>query len=79
MQGLAFQAAIGREHTQCRIDVDIFRQLPHLSCMPRRPWHAPSPPCRMDPAVTSVPFMTTIVDSTGLMLYFYIAKWLLKI
>eukprot|EP00879_Flechtneria_rotunda_P009902 GHRR01010355.1.p1 GENE.GHRR01010355.1~~GHRR01010355.1.p1 ORF type:complete len:220 (+),score=53.57 GHRR01010355.1:778-1437(+) len=30
-----------------------------------------------DPAVTSVPFMTTIVDSTGLIIYFYIAKWML--
>jgi Mg/Co/Ni transporter MgtE len=35
--------------------------------------------CRFDPAVTSVPFMTTIVDSTGLMLYFYIAKVILRI
>jgi Mg/Co/Ni transporter MgtE len=30
---------------------------------------------KFDPAVTSVPFMTTIVDSTGLVIYFYIAKW----
>jgi hypothetical protein len=35
--------------------------------------------CRFDPAVTSVPFMTTIVDSTGLVIYFYIAKWMLGI
>eukprot|EP00882_Tetradesmus_deserticola_P002963 GHRQ01003147.1.p1 GENE.GHRQ01003147.1~~GHRQ01003147.1.p1 ORF type:complete len:229 (+),score=58.55 GHRQ01003147.1:158-844(+) len=34
---------------------------------------------RFDPAVTSVPFMTTIVDSTGLIIYFYIAKWMLGI
>jgi Mg/Co/Ni transporter MgtE len=34
---------------------------------------------RLDPAVTSVPFMTTIVDSTGLMVYFYLAKWMLKL
>eukprot|EP00775_Hariotina_reticulata_P000725 gene725-1026_t len=34
---------------------------------------------RFDPAVTSVPFMTTIVDSTGLVIYFYIAKWMLGI
>lgn len=30
-----------------------------------------------DPAVTSVPFMTTIVDSTGLVIYFYLAKVML--
>lgn len=34
---------------------------------------------KFDPAVTSVPFMTTIVDSTGLIIYFYIAKWVLGI
>lgn len=34
---------------------------------------------KFDPAVTSVPFMTTIVDSTGLIIYFYIAKWMLGI
>lgn len=34
---------------------------------------------KFDPAVTSVPFMTTIVDSTGLVIYFYIAKWMLGI
>eukprot|EP00877_Chromochloris_zofingiensis_P006942 jgi/Chrzof1/2500/Cz11g17250.t1 len=34
---------------------------------------------RFDPAVTSVPFMTTIVDSTGLVIYFYIATWILNI
>lgn len=32
---------------------------------------------RFDPAVTSVPLVTTIVDSTGLVLYFYVAKWML--
>jgi Mg/Co/Ni transporter MgtE len=31
----------------------------------------------MNPAVTSVPLLTTIVDSTGLVIYFYIAKLLL--
>lgn len=31
-----------------------------------------------DPAVTSVPLVTTIVDSTGLVVYFYIAKLLLS-
>lgn len=34
---------------------------------------------RFDPAVTSVPLVTTIVDSTGLVVYFYIARWLLGI
>ena len=34
---------------------------------------------RLDPAVTSVPFMTTIVDSTCLVIYFYIAKAMLGI
>ncbi|KAI8477244.1 MAG: hypothetical protein J3K34DRAFT_398786 [Monoraphidium minutum] len=34
---------------------------------------------RFDPAVTSVPLVTTIVDSTGLVLYFFVAKWLLGI
>lgn len=29
---------------------------------------------KMDPAVTSVPLMTTIVDATGLVIYFYIAE-----
>lgn len=34
---------------------------------------------KFDPAVTSVPLMTTIVDSTGLMIYFYIAKLMLDL
>lgn len=34
---------------------------------------------RFDPAVTSVPLVTTIVDSTGLVLYFFVAKWMLGI
>eukprot|EP00245_Coleochaete_scutata_P009187 TRINITY_DN2967_c0_g1_i1.p1 TRINITY_DN2967_c0_g1~~TRINITY_DN2967_c0_g1_i1.p1 ORF type:complete len:210 (-),score=28.49 TRINITY_DN2967_c0_g1_i1:516-1145(-) len=32
-----------------------------------------------NPAVTSAPLMTTVVDSSGLIIYFYIAKWLLHI
>jgi len=32
-----------------------------------------------NPAVTSAPLMTTIVDSSGLIIYFYIAKWLLNL
>uniref|UniRef100_A0A061S5Y0 Magnesium transporter n=2 Tax=Tetraselmis sp. GSL018 TaxID=582737 RepID=A0A061S5Y0_9CHLO len=32
-----------------------------------------------NPAVTSAPLMTTIVDSTGLIIYFYIAKWILQL
>jgi Mg/Co/Ni transporter MgtE len=32
---------------------------------------------KMDPAITSVPLMTTIVDSTGLVVYFYLANWVL--
>lgn len=32
---------------------------------------------KMNPAVTSVPLLTTIVDSTGLVIYFYIAKLML--
>jgi Mg/Co/Ni transporter MgtE len=32
-----------------------------------------------NPAVTSAPLMTTVVDSSGLIIYFYIAKWLLGI
>eukprot|EP00898_Chlorokybus_atmophyticus_P004700 jgi/Chlat1/5230/Chrsp33S05079 len=32
-----------------------------------------------NPAVTSAPLMTTVVDSSGLVIYFYIAKWLLHI
>jgi Mg/Co/Ni transporter MgtE len=34
---------------------------------------------KLDPAVTSVPAMTTLVDSTGLMLYFVVARWMLDI
>lgn len=34
---------------------------------------------RFDPAVTSVPAMTTIIDSTGLIVYFHVAKWMLDI
>jgi Mg/Co/Ni transporter MgtE len=34
---------------------------------------------KFDPAVTSVPAMTTIIDSTGLVIYFYIARWMLDI
>ncbi|GAB4822701.1 hypothetical protein N2152v2_009747 [Parachlorella kessleri] len=32
-----------------------------------------------NPAVTSAPLMTTVVDSSGLVIYFLIAKWILKI
>jgi magnesium transporter len=32
---------------------------------------------RIDPAVVSAPFITTLVDGTGLFLYFTIAQWLL--
>jgi Mg/Co/Ni transporter MgtE len=32
---------------------------------------------KLDPAITSVPLMTTIVDCTGLVVYFYLAKWIL--
>lgn len=32
-----------------------------------------------DPAVTSVPLMTTIVDFTGIAVYFYIAKWVMGV
>mmetsp|Transcript_7798 Transcript_7798/g.14741 ORF Transcript_7798/g.14741 Transcript_7798/m.14741 type:complete len:198 (-) Transcript_7798:93-686(-) len=32
-----------------------------------------------NPAVTSAPLMTTVVDSSGLMIYFWIAKWVLHI
>ena len=30
--------------------------------------------CGLNPAVTSAPLMTTIVDSSGLVIYFYVAK-----
>jgi magnesium transporter len=32
---------------------------------------------RIDPAVVSAPFITTLVDGTGLFMYFTIAQWLL--
>jgi Mg/Co/Ni transporter MgtE len=32
-----------------------------------------------NPAVTSAPLMTTVVDSSGLIIYFLIAKWVLKL
>lgn len=32
-----------------------------------------------DPAVTSVPLVTTVVDTTGLVLYFQIAKLILGV
>jgi len=31
---------------------------------------------RLDPAVVSNPVITTIADGTGLVLYFWIARWL---
>lgn len=34
---------------------------------------------RLDPAVTAVPFMTTLVDSLGLVIYFYLARLMLGI
>jgi Mg/Co/Ni transporter MgtE len=34
---------------------------------------------KFDPAITAVPLMTTAVDSTGLVIYFYIAKLVLGI
>jgi magnesium transporter len=34
---------------------------------------------RVDPAVVSAPFITTLVDGTGLVLYFEIARYLLKL
>jgi magnesium transporter len=34
---------------------------------------------RLDPAVVSGPFITTIVDGTGLVIYFELARWLLHI
>jgi Mg/Co/Ni transporter MgtE len=32
-----------------------------------------------NPAVTSAPLMTTVVDSTGLVIYFFIAKAIMQI
>ena len=40
------------------------------------PW--PHSACRVDPASASVPLMTTVVDATGLVLYFYIAELILE-
>jgi len=34
---------------------------------------------RLDPAVVSGPFITTIVDGTGLVIYFELARWLLHL
>jgi magnesium transporter len=34
---------------------------------------------RLDPAVVSGPFITTVVDGTGLVIYFELARWLLSI
>jgi magnesium transporter len=34
---------------------------------------------RVDPAVVSAPFITTLVDGTGLIIYFTIARWLLHL
>jgi magnesium transporter len=34
---------------------------------------------RVDPAVVSAPLITTLVDGTGLFLYFEIARYLLKL
>jgi magnesium transporter len=34
---------------------------------------------RLDPAVVSGPFITTVVDGTGLVIYFELARWLLNI
>ncbi len=33
----------------------------------------------LNPAVTSAPLMTTVVDSTGLIIYFFIAKLIMRI
>ncbi len=33
----------------------------------------------LQPAVTSAPLMTTVVDSSGLVIYFLIAKWILHL
>lgn len=35
--------------------------------------------CGVDPAVASAPFVTTIVDASGLMVYFFIAQTILKL
>lgn len=32
---------------------------------------------RLDPAITAVPLMTTVIDSTGLVVYFHVAQWML--
>ena len=32
---------------------------------------------RLNPAVTAAPLMTTIVDATGLLIYFFIAKYII--
>jgi magnesium transporter len=34
---------------------------------------------RVDPAVVSAPFITTLVDGTGLIIYFEVARYLLKL
>lgn len=34
---------------------------------------------KFDPAITAVPLMTTCVDSTGLVIYFYVAQLVLGI
>src|SRR5206468_520224 len=34
---------------------------------------------RVDPAVVSAPLITTLVDGTGLVIYFEIARWLLRL
>jgi magnesium transporter len=34
---------------------------------------------RVDPAVVSAPFITTLVDGTGLVIYFTVARWLLHL
>ena len=34
---------------------------------------------RIDPAVVSAPLITTLVDGTGLIIYFEIAKFILRI
>jgi magnesium transporter len=33
----------------------------------------------VDPALVSAPFITTLVDGTGLFIYFTIAQWLLHL
>jgi len=32
---------------------------------------------RLNPAVTAAPLMTTIVDATGLLIYFFIAQYII--